>query len=247
MNDLRIITCRGINESIEHNMLSGVVLQFPNTEHVELPWEATYGAVGGNILGRSFSQATEYGEHLLRAELDNGPALVFGYSGGAELAGNVAKAGHRNIVGLGLVADPSNPNGRKNGIRGPRNIKGDFPINWVSNDDDVICSCPSDSPLRAFAKASEGFSLGDPMFFTLSVLRQLSTEKFRKYLFNPFAIASTGERYEEAYRDACLYLGINPANPFQVGRCAHTAYDQKIEDLAWWAARVKYDYDKRTA
>lgn len=250
MTDLRIITCRGIGESMTENLLSRVVAHFPNTEHVELPWEATYGAVGGNLLGRSFAQATEWGENLLLMELDKGPALVFGYSGGAELAGNVAYRGHPHLIGTGLVADPSSPRMTDNdkfGIRGERGAVYKSEVTWIGNEDDVICSCPEDSPLRAFAQASEGFSLADPEFFTRSVLKQLTTEEFGKKLLHPFSFKETAEAYGQAYVDACLYLGLNPQSPTLRGRCAHTDYTAQLDDLAWWGARQKYKYDSQKA
>lgn len=242
---IRLITVRGIGENREHNMLSQVVRHFPNTEHLELPWSAVYGPVGGDLAGQSFARATEQGEELLVRELDKGPALVVGYSGGAEVAGNVAAVGHPNLVATGLVADPSAPYSRsmKSGIRGPR-FRALFPqpVKWVSNERDVICSCPEDSPLRIIAELSEAFSLGDPAAWGLGVFSKLQQQKMWEILRNPFRIVGMAQRYEDAYRDACGYLGRDPANPSRVGKNHHTDYS--LDDLAWWLATKKRDYER---
>lgn len=245
---MKLVTVRGIGEPLERNMLSQVVRHFPNTEHVELMWSAVYGPVNAQrrVDGESFAQATEYGEYLLRAELDKGPCLVVGYSGGAEVAGNIAARGHRNLVATVLVADPSAPwsdNGC--GIRGPRNFKYPQPVRWVSNPDDIICCCPWDSPLRIIAETSEAFSLGDPAAWGISILSKLTQQKFWDTLKRPFNIIGIQRRYEAAYEGACLYLGRDPRDPFRLGRNAHTDYN--LDDASWWLARQKQAYERNNA
>lgn len=237
---MRIITVRGIGESlIPHpNMLDRFCQHFPGVERYDLPWSAVYGPVGGNVLGESFSSAVERGEALLIDEIRKEPCIVVGYSGGAEVAGNVANRfhDHPNLRFVGLVADPS----------APPNLAGDFGIRgygdrwnlvhvamplrgnvrWVSNPDDVICCCPPDSPLRAIAETSEGFSLGDPKMWTDDLLKDLRRGTLWRWIFGDY------RRYERAYRDACGYLGRDPINPQRLGRCAHTDYWAGIDQLA---------------
>lgn len=214
----RLILCRGIGEPLHTGLLS----RLPGllaADHIDLPWTAQYGPVGREgPAGESFERSLAAGTRLLRAELDRGPAIVVGYSGGAALAGNLAKTGHRNLVAVGLVADPLDPGtARTHGIAGRRPITGP-PVHRLRNLDDVICSCPADSPLRAIADTSAAFSLADPAAWGRDVLARLAARQVASILVQPAV-------YQRAYLDACRYLGVNPAAPWQQGRCAHTAYD----------------------
>ena len=239
---VRIITVRGIGEALDYNLLSQVTRHFPNTEHVELEWDAVYGPVGGRWDGIPFGKATSWGEVLLEKELDKGPALVVGYSGGAEVAGNVAQKGHKNIVATGLVSDPSAPEfWSGHGIKGRRPTTLPQPARWESNRLDVICSAPKDSPLRAFAEVSEGFSLGDPEYWGHDLLQKINTDRFWEAMKHPLSVWNVWNRYETAYRDVCGYLGVRPENPSRIGVNHHTNY--KLDDLAWWLATKKKDYE----
>lgn len=242
---MRLITVRGIGEALSPhpNMLDQFAVHFPNTERYDLPWSAVYGPVGGNIMGESFSSAVERGEAILIDEIRKGPVIVVGYSGGAELAGNVATRfrDHPNLVFAGLVADPSAPSAITGlpGIRGGRYLyEYAWNIQWASNPKDVICSCPVDSPLRAIAKTSEGFSLGDPKFWTRDLLDELRRGKIWRWIFGDY------RKYERAYVDACGYLGLNPLNPSLPGVNQHTSYHDEIEELAWKAANAKRDWER---
>lgn len=225
---MRVITVRGIGEPLSPipNLLDDFVRLLP-VQRFDLPWSAVYGPVGGDVMGESFRSAIEAGERMLVAEIRKEPCIVVGYSGGAELAGNVANYfwEHPNLVHVFLVSDPSAPPSRgRSGIRYDAErrsaAEASRKVTWVSNPDDVICSCPSDSPLRAIAETTEAFSLGDPRVLASDLLPKLRSGRIWRWLIGD------PHRYEIAYRDACGYLGRDPRNPLNPGRCTHTDYRQ---------------------
>lgn len=235
---MRIITVRGIGESVSphRNMLDRFAQHFPQLDRYDLPWSAVYGPVGGNVMGESFSSAVEAGEAMLRDAIDEEPCLVVGYSGGAEVVGNVINRWNpANAKFVGLVADPSAPPNSNGdyGIRSSGNLeyrrhyaRAFRNVYWVGNTDDPICSCPADSPLRAIAETSEGFSLGDPRFWTDDLIRDFQKAKLWRWITGDF------RKYQRAYTDACRYLGRDPINPINLGRNAHTDYYVGIDKLA---------------
>lgn len=253
---MRLITVRGIGEprSPHPNLLDRFAKHFPNYHRTDLDWSAVYGPVGGDVLGESFVSAVARGEELLEEEIvtGGGPAIIVGYSGGAEVVGNVvnralsrndAKSNllERSIVFAGLVADPSCPPDRSGyyGIRGYENraaARNSSRVGWASNPDDVICRCPADSPLRAIAAGSEGFALGDPKYWANDLISKLKRDTLWRWMLGD------RPRYEQAYRDACGYLGRNPANPLLFGRNTHRNYNNRIDTLAAQAAQQERTY-----
>ena len=185
---MRLITCRGIGESLNSdiNMLAPVRKFFSSQfEVVDLPWKAVYGPVGGSngdITGDSFKHNMLAGQTLLRAELDKGPAIVAGYSGGAAVAGNVAASGHENLVAVGLVADPYMPDlgSGKYGVAGARPIP-PGKVFWEADPADIICQCPSYSPVREFADLTTAMAFSDPIYYGQDLLDKLINNKWQRW------------------------------------------------------------------
>lgn len=179
---MKIISVRGIGEPLFSPIIGSVVRHLnritgEQQRVTSLPWKAEYGPVP-NPLGSSFKDSLESGKRLLLQELEKEPALVIGYSGGAKLAGDVAVSKPKNMVALGLIADPAMPMGvvrtrtRAWGITGQRPIDG-VPVMWKADPKDGICSCPPNSPLRTLADQSQAFSLADPAGWSNDVFQRL--------------------------------------------------------------------------
>lgn len=252
---MRIITCRGIAEGTGRNMLSPVVDMFPDTEHIELDWSATYGPFNekGNAFGMSFKNALRGGETKLRSTLDTSRdgAIVLGFSGGAALAGNVASFGHPNLVAVGLVADPFAPevNGLS-GLAGQRQRRISVPAIWKRDPKDVITNARKLARLRYVADASEAFSLGDlPTYLRevaegkqTEVISDLIRQRWAAIARNPWQITKLWTDFDLDISDAEGYLF----------RGDHTGYGRRrepngrtyIEDLGVWVAQQKHLYEK---
>lgn len=263
---LKIVTCRGIGEPMDHNMLSRVVANFPNTKHVELPWEADYGPVGlSGWKGEPYLRTTYAGSQMLLEEIlkdDGFDSVVLGYSGGTDVILNAlgSYTVFEQVKYVGMVAAPSAPGLERSGIRThiasvhnqAQDLIWRYPVKWVSHPRDVICSAPSDSPLRDFASASEGFGLGDLDFWGRDILTKLATQKLGQFVLHPFSIPSIQRKYAQAYEDACGYLGVSKEAPWLPGPNYHTGYwfyqamsgRTYLDDLALDLARAKKEYDE---
>ncbi|WKW85513.1 serine hydrolase [Rhodococcus phage Reynauld] len=186
-----ILVCRGIGEKPgDHTMLvRGLRKWLPDGAYEirEILWKASYGIVP-ELRGSSYAAGLEEGMGLIHRELASLPplsrAFLVGYSAGATLAGNWIANGHqwvaRNVgpanafmwrlLGVGLLADPMRPEGGGCpaytapgfGIGGPRPVPaGDFPVWWLSDPRDPICSLERNSPLRTVADQTFAMSF-DP-------------------------------------------------------------------------------------
>lgn len=199
---MRVIVFPGVGDK---GMLQGVTRQLPGVEVITLPY-GSYGPV-------PLPFGVDHEASLLRlmrdgrAELDKGPAILLGYSQGAEAAGNVAAGGHPNLVGVGLVADPMQPDpgtGRW-GIRGQRRIPG-VKVSWAYEAKDVICQCPKDSPLRTFADQTARLTFSKPDAWIADLFDRLVRGRWQAVKvqwWNPLAVL---RQYNQAQFDAEGYL-----------------------------------------
>lgn len=225
-----LIACRGIGERMQGNMLSQFVRQFPQWDHVELPWAASYGPVNaqGDPLGWSYAESVGDGMRLTETEVaelvaaDPGARIVLvGYSGGAALVGNWAASRwlhYPQVKAVVLVADPQAPGGSRWGVAGRRPITANGYLAWVTNPKDVICSCPSDSPIRTIADQSAAMSLGDPRAWTLDLIDRLNRGRWQAIKSNPWDVVRIVARYQRAVDDVAGYLGVGR-------RSEHTLYN----------------------
>jgi pimeloyl-ACP methyl ester carboxylesterase len=225
---ITVLVCRGIGDGAgEHGLLWACTrLLDPLRFRVrEVHWSATYGPVGGGAGSPALDVAVAAGERALLDAIrhDPYPVVVLGYSGGALVAGNVAarlKAGEfgdLDVRCVCLVADPARPalpsswsgSGPGTGIAGARPW---FPFTegprvvWVSNPGDVICCCPTDSPLRRIADLSSSWSLIDPLTWFFDLANRVSTNRWQDLRANPLAAWSILARYRQARLDAEGYL-----------------------------------------
>ncbi len=136
-------------------------------DHVRAEWPASMAGVGGPL---SWTVAAHHGllsiDHLLRTH-PNRQAILLGYSGGCRVVHDwvdTRPQDRHRIAAVGLLSDPYRPYGRWQhrvpdpggwGICGQR--MGHLPHDtlWSSHPDDVISSCPPDSPLRTLADLSD--------------------------------------------------------------------------------------------
>ncbi|WP_052067983.1 hypothetical protein [Rhodococcoides fascians] len=176
-----VILCRGIGEPYAQNLLTYTVRNLDPKLFmvVELVWSAEFGPVprwNGNSFGVNVAQA----ERALRELIALYPgAVVLGYSGGAQVAGNVAAAIARDpkslglwIRAVGLISDPSRHttqivgvNRGGQGIMGGRLIPtGKFHVWQLSAWGDPISELPDEAKgLAILAQGIEFFSLVDPI------------------------------------------------------------------------------------
>lgn len=249
MSKTLVILCRGIGEQYGRGTLWNLTKYLPVEEFdiIELAWSAEYGPVP-KWNGDPFEKALYKGESLLldlctRVHLDRRIVLV-GYSGGAELAGNVlaelARRGRaeHGVVGGALLSDPSQPKGMPDtggryGIRGSRAVGERIPVQWFYEIKDVIAVCTPapDSLLRVFADASGEFSLGGPRAWQGTIPRLL-TKKLQAYVLPRWNFQKFLKQFNVAKYEAEGYLF----------RGDHTEYWKRrnsngklyFEDMADW-------------
>lgn len=209
MTETRLIRVRGIGEPMSGNLLEGVSRQVKGVEVIELRHPAEYGPVprpGGN----SYVATTGLGQSLLLRELDNGPAVVLGFSAGAAIAGNVARLGHRNLRGTVLLADPHQPDWGTDsfGIAGGKDAPN---TRWVWRLDDPIPYCPRDSPLRTLADQSAAFALGDPKAWLTDIADRLQKRRWQQVAVRWWEPMSVWQQYSRAVEDVRNYRRNHPA------------------------------------
>ncbi|MDF3280940.1 hypothetical protein [Gordonia sp. N1V] len=211
---MRILRCRGIGENPTGagTMLEGVTSQLSGYDVVEVPWAADYGPVGnGGALGIDYADSLARGVPMVRSLLDVGPAILLGYSGGAELARMVSAIGHPHLRAAGFIADPAMPVGKgvpgRSGVTGHLYALPSVPMHWEYNPFDVICQCPADSPIRTISDISGRFSATNFPAWSWDMIDRLRSARWQvlgKYLLaNP---VQQWQRYSQAATDAIGYL-----------------------------------------
>lgn len=190
-----VITCRGISEPYGKNMLWMATKDLDPSKFlvIELVWSATFGAVptwNGTSFGASVRTAEE---SLVKLLIQYPGAIVIGYSGGAQVAGNVARAiadGRYgvSIRAVGLLSDPGRDarqiigeNRGTQGIMGPRYINGNgrFDVWQLSAPGDPISDLPIGNGLAELAPVIEFWSIIDPMAWMNDLRGKALAGRFR--------------------------------------------------------------------
>lgn len=200
---ITVIRARGIAEPMAKNMLSQVTDQLDKDRFdiIELVWSASYGPVPVRT-GESFGVAVHHAEMTLLDLIRDcpNPVILIGFSGGAEVVGNVARRIARGqftrlldkVLLVGLLADPSRavdqivgPNRGGSGITGSRYISTSyFPVLQYSAPGDPISELPIGNPLRIFADISKFYSLADPEGWLTDIRRKALLKQFQN-VFRP--------------------------------------------------------------
>src|SRR5699024_951398 len=119
------LTLRGIGEPLDDPgtvsnraaALLRIVHHGADVEIIAVPWEATYGPVGGAPDGGAYVDTVEAGvllTHHMIAAADR-PVVLIGFSAGATVAGHLARRiadgefDRGNLAAVGLIADPHQP------------------------------------------------------------------------------------------------------------------------------------------
>lgn len=191
-----LIIVRGAGEVLGRNMLMDAArrgLDLDRFTVYDLPYSASYGGVVGGPEDFKDSQA-EGRRLLLELLAEIGPAVLWGYSAGAYLAGDVAAEIARgqhaglSLLAVGLVADPGRrptqivgPNRGGYGIKGARLIpENAFPVWQFSAQGDAISELPVGNPLRSVADITESMSADFPEWMG-ALLEQAQANQWQRW------------------------------------------------------------------
>lgn len=188
------ILCRGIGEPYEKNLLREVTKNLGSQFTIlELVWSAEFGPVP-RWDGDSFGVNVARAEEGLLALIKRYPgSVILGYSGGAQVAGNVAAAIGRgkysqlSIKAVGLISDPSRHTTQivghdrgGQGIMGGRFIpQNGFKVYQFSAPGDPISELPFGNGLAELAPVIEFYSIKDPGKWMDDLRRKALAGRFR--------------------------------------------------------------------
>ncbi|QFG08222.1 lysin B [Gordonia phage GretelLyn] len=259
-----ILVARGIGEKLDQNIAMQVAHKARDDIYTvstpvkvtvkELRWPAEYGPFPKPHSKVSFNDSLETLHSMLNLEVfDDGHTMYFlvGYSGGAAGIGDwLAEANAEQkalVLGAVLIADPSTPRGiipndpilgeARFGIRGDRPID-HHTVKWICNPDDVICSCPENSPLRLIASATPNAALAD-MASWGTVLNQMAIRQASQIARGQFTnmmnkksaqeqVDAIRKQFDVAFRDAYGYIAGDDhvAYPVRGGQKFHPTWSE---------------------
>ncbi|OZF09838.1 hypothetical protein CH300_00205 [Rhodococcus sp. 15-1154-1] len=214
------LTAEGIGDT-QNTMMSQVAKHLDPDLYVtkRLPWRSQYGPVprlDGLSFDRNIGDGIQMAAEMIRR--DSNVVMLGGFSGGAALMRLLARqirwgdlGQDLQIAGLATIADPYRPPGVGAkpsdgwGIAGRVYID-NFP-QWTAADPrDVICCCPSDSPLRTLADQSSSLSFVDPAAWAQNLGWKLTTRQFQAVRLNWHDPRSVFAQYARARSDLDGYL-----------------------------------------
>lgn len=222
---ITVLTLRGIGEPLAGATMCSTLADLLTFEHrvIPVPWDATYGPVGGNPQGKSYERAVTEGAALTLGMIDADPypVVLLGYSGGAAVAGEAARQiadGQHpglDVRAVGLVADPQMPRsiGAREpggalafGVAGSRDIGDAVSPRWAWAPPDPICCTPELSPLRTIADQSAALSLADPVAWGRDLVDRLLRGRWQPSAWDWRDVLGSIRRYGEAADAARRYL-----------------------------------------
>lgn len=156
---------RSILMSVVRRLVTRLREQGKEVTPVRVEWPASMAGIGGNL---PWDKAAAVGvadlNRIVRAHPGE-QVILLGYSGGCKVIHDwLDSRPLENVAAVGLLSDPFRPadawqsgtlNPHGSGICGGQ--QGPIPDRtyWTSYWEDVISSCPDDSPLRTFADLSD--------------------------------------------------------------------------------------------
>ena len=197
------------------------------------PWQAEYGPVP-RLGGASYDESVRRGiDSLVRAirECPN-DVVGLGYSAGATLWGRLLEeledGKHPDILhkvkGVAFIAHPERRRGDSLGQIGAGfGIGGEWfggpdriPTLEIAAPDDVICSCPEDSPLRTIADQTSALSFLDIHGWAQDLYDRLLTRRWQAVRMNWRNPLGIWRQYQRALQDAQGYLSLGHHTEYHV-------------------------------
>lgn len=235
---LTVLTLRGIGEPLDDpgtvsNRAAAVLRarHAGDVEIIDVPWDATYGPVGGAPDGGAYADTVEAGVLLTRHMIEAAarPVVLLGFSAGATVAGHLAQRVHTgehgrgNLTAVGLIADPHQPRRVGGidahgdpafGVAGERDPGDTVPVRWAWSAGDPIPCTPELSPLRTIADQSAAMSLADPRAWTADLVDRLLRARWQPSAIDWRDPIGTVRRYTRAAQAAGRYLTGDHVRPY---------------------------------
>lgn len=237
-----VIACGGIGESGPDDrsfevkgMLKNVTdkLDPLKFESQWCPWEASYGPVP-KLDGDDYDDSLERGIERLVTAIRQCPNDVvgLGYSAGATLWGRLLELMEEgyyrdiSVVGVAFIAHPERREGDScNNVGTGWGIGGEWlggpdkiPTFEIADPADVICCCPTNSPLRTFADQTSSMSFLDIHGWAVDLRDRLINNRWQAVKiewWNPVAVF---RQYTQAANDILGYAA----------RGDHVSYHKRI-------------------
>ncbi|WP_182349509.1 alpha/beta fold hydrolase [Tomitella gaofuii] len=216
---ISVVTVQGVGEQVGQEpmrMAEHVMRHLPEDRFVEVPVTdyVSVGPVGVNP-GPALDAAVSRVEASTVRTVDEtpNPAVLVGYSGGALVAGNVARDihtgryPHLDVRGVVLIADPAMPRGVSPdgyGVYADR-LPG-LPTRWLWDSRDPICCAGDPSPLHTLSDQLAALSFGAPDVWAQDLIDRLRTGRWQPTAWNWLDLAGTFKRYSRAIDQMGFYL-----------------------------------------
>lgn len=218
MTDYDFITIPGIGEVASTDgdpvgMLKYLTDELPSRFHCQhFNWRNSYGPVP-SLNGPAYEVNIESARVELRSIVEDAsrPVILCGYSGGADIASQVAAEMSLPLV---AVANPRRKSGDSaapyTGIIEERDDNA-AEIFDLANPADVICCCPPDPyPLRDFYELTKNFALNEPLEWGQQLLIGVQQRAFNPLSTYPLGDWQSALGYVLGYMDGSQHRDWYP-------------------------------------